>query len=194
MEICDTDGNVNILTVTNVNWAPELSSNLLSTMSLAKRGIEVFLRKKSRLSEIYFEEEIFGFINIVVSQYIAKQASLSMQIKKNISLQSGRGKTDFDLKLKKNNYNNICLGLTTAPDSIDLLLSCSSQSLHPGDIESSFVSLAKAVKILFSCRLNRSENFMKKCIAKVHKYGVCVFRKLGSIGNKKGAYTTATSK
>ncbi len=117
-----------------------------------------------------------------------------MQTKEDISLQSGRGKADVDSTPKNNSDNNICSCLISAPDSIDLLLPRSSRSLHPGDMESSLGPLAKVVKLPFASRLNGSENFMNKRIAKVHEHIVCVFCKLGSIGNKKGAYMTASSK
>ncbi len=65
LRMFDMSDNFNTLTVSNVSWTPELGHNLLSTLLLAKKGIEVFLRKESRPSEIYFEEEIFGFIDIV---------------------------------------------------------------------------------------------------------------------------------
>ncbi len=39
-------GKANTLTVTNVSWASDLGHNLLSTVPLAKKGIEVFLKKK----------------------------------------------------------------------------------------------------------------------------------------------------
>ncbi len=42
--------NINTLTLTNVSWAPELGHNLLSTIPLARKGIEVFLRKASQPS------------------------------------------------------------------------------------------------------------------------------------------------
>ena len=83
--MCDMSGNVNTLTVTNMSWVPELGHNLLSIVPLAKKGIEVFLRKKGCPSEIYFGEEIFGFIDIVDSQYIVRQASLPVQTKKTTS-------------------------------------------------------------------------------------------------------------
>ena len=34
--------NINILTVTNISWASKLGHNLLSTILLAKKEIEVF--------------------------------------------------------------------------------------------------------------------------------------------------------
>ncbi len=117
-----------------------------------------------------------------------------MQTKKKTLSQSGRKKADVDHIPKNDSDNKICSGLTLAPDSINLLLPHSSRSLHPGDIEPSLGPLAKAVKIPFASRLNRSENFVNKRISKVHKHRVCVFRKLVSIRNKEDVYKTASSK
>ena len=63
--MCDIGGNVNTLTVTNVTLALELGHNLLSTISLAKKSFEVFLRKLGRPSELYFEGEVVGLANII---------------------------------------------------------------------------------------------------------------------------------
>lgn len=56
------------MAVSTVKFAPMLAQNLLSTVSLAKKIVEIFLREKSGLSIKLFEEEIFGFVNIVDSQ------------------------------------------------------------------------------------------------------------------------------
>ncbi len=117
-----------------------------------------------------------------------------MQTKKNSLLQSGRRKTDVDPTPKNNSDNDIYSSPTSATDSINLLLPFSPQILQPGNIELTLGPLAKAVKIPFASRLNGSENFMNKHRAKVHEHRVCVFRKLGSIGNKKGKYKTASLK
>ncbi len=66
--------NVNILTVTYVSLAPELGHNLLSTIPLAKKGFEVFLRKLGRPSELYFEGEVVGLADIIENQYVVKLA------------------------------------------------------------------------------------------------------------------------
>ena len=72
--MCDISGNVNTLTVTNVSWAPELGHNLLSTIPLAKKGFELFLRKLGRPSELYFEGKIVGLADIIENQYIVRLA------------------------------------------------------------------------------------------------------------------------
>ncbi len=70
--MCDINGNVNTLNVTNVSWALELGHNLLSTIPLAKKGFEMFLRKLSRPSELYFEGEVVGLTDIIENQYVVK--------------------------------------------------------------------------------------------------------------------------
>lgn len=66
--------NINIMTVTNVNWALELSHNLLSIISLARKDIEVRLRKAGQLSEIVVNKEVFGLADIIENQYIIRLA------------------------------------------------------------------------------------------------------------------------
>ena len=53
-----------------------LSYYLITTVFLTKKSIKLFLSKKSRLSEIYFEEKIFSFVDIVDSQNVRKQVFL----------------------------------------------------------------------------------------------------------------------
>ncbi len=67
-------GNVNAETVTNVNGAPKLGHNLLSTIFLAKKGFEVFLRKLGLLSELYFKSGEVGLAHIVENQYVVRLA------------------------------------------------------------------------------------------------------------------------
>ena len=76
--------------------ALELAYSLLNTMLLANKGIEVFLKKKSCGSEIYFEEEISDFINIVDSPYIVTQTFLLVQIGKNTLLKWVKSQADVD--------------------------------------------------------------------------------------------------
>ncbi len=66
----DLKGNINTLTVTNVSWAPELGHNLLSTIPLARKGIEVFLRKAVQPSEIVVDEEVYCLADIIENQYV----------------------------------------------------------------------------------------------------------------------------
>ncbi len=108
-----------------------------------------------------------------------------MQTKENTPLQSDRKKTDVNFTSNNNSDNIICPWMISAPDIINSPLLCSSQRLYLGKINLNLGSLAKAMKIPFTDHVNRSQNFVNKRIAKVHKYRVYLFRKLGSIGNKK---------
>lgn len=45
LKISNFKGNTNILIVTNVGWISYFDHNLLSTIFLAKKKIEVFLKK-----------------------------------------------------------------------------------------------------------------------------------------------------
>ncbi len=53
-----------------MSWTPELGHNFLNNIPLARNGVEVFLRKASHLSEIVFDEEIFGLADIIENRYI----------------------------------------------------------------------------------------------------------------------------
>ena len=66
----DLKSNTNTLMVINVSWAPKLDQNLLSTILLAKKGIEVFLKKVSQPSEIIVDDEVFGLANIIGNLYV----------------------------------------------------------------------------------------------------------------------------
>lgn len=66
------DEIVNILKVFNVSQTPDLSHNFFSTISLAKKGIEVFLRRTDQLSEIFFEDELVGLADMIDNQYIIR--------------------------------------------------------------------------------------------------------------------------
>ena len=56
--------------IKKVSWAPSLGHNLLSTIPLAKKGIEVFLRQIQIPSEISHHGELFGVADIIDNQYI----------------------------------------------------------------------------------------------------------------------------
>lgn len=53
-----------------MSWVLELDHNLLRTISLAKKDVEVFLKKASQLLEIIVDKEIFDLANIIENQYI----------------------------------------------------------------------------------------------------------------------------
>ena len=70
LRISDLKGNTNIPTITNVNWAPKLGQNLLSIILLAKKSVEMFLRKASQPSEIDVDDKVFGLADIIENQYV----------------------------------------------------------------------------------------------------------------------------
>lgn len=70
IKISDHQGNINILTVTNMSRALELSHNLLNTMLLARKVVEIFLRKAGQPSKIIIDEEIFDLADIIENQYV----------------------------------------------------------------------------------------------------------------------------
>ncbi len=72
------DGTINTLTVSNVSCAPDLGHNLLSTIPLAKKGIEIFLRRTGRPSEIFFEDEVVGLADMIENQYVIRLARSSV--------------------------------------------------------------------------------------------------------------------
>ena len=57
-------------TIKKISWAPSLGHNLLSTISLIKKGVEVFLRQFDLLLEISLQGELFGAADIINNQYI----------------------------------------------------------------------------------------------------------------------------
>lgn len=56
------------MTIIDVSWAQKLGQHLISLVFLAQKDIEIFLREKSYLSEIYFKKKIFDFTDIVDNQ------------------------------------------------------------------------------------------------------------------------------
>ena len=65
----DHQSNTNTLIVINMNWVLKLGHNLLNTISLAKKGVEVFLKKAGQLSKIVIDEEVFNLADIIENQY-----------------------------------------------------------------------------------------------------------------------------
>lgn len=53
-----------------MSWVLKLGHNLLSTIPLVRKAIEVFLRKASQPSKIIVDEEVFGLANIIENQYV----------------------------------------------------------------------------------------------------------------------------
>lgn len=69
-----SNGTINTLPVTNVSWALDLGHNLFSTIPLAKKRIEIFLRRTDQPSEIYFEDKIVRLADIIDNQYVIRLA------------------------------------------------------------------------------------------------------------------------
>lgn len=72
------DKIINTLRVTNISWALDLGHNLLSTISLAKKKIEVFLKRTGQLSKLFFENKVVGSADIIDNQYVIRLAKLSI--------------------------------------------------------------------------------------------------------------------
>ena len=72
--MCDIIGNDNFLTVTNLSRASKLRHNVFSTIPLAKKSFEVFLRKLVCPSKLYFKGKVVGLANIIESQYVVRLA------------------------------------------------------------------------------------------------------------------------
>lgn len=65
LRISNYQGNINILTITNVTWALKLAHNLLNTIYLTKKDFEMFLTKYIQLFMIIVNGEIFGPANMI---------------------------------------------------------------------------------------------------------------------------------
>ena len=63
-----------------MSWAPELGHNLLNTIPLAQKGIEVFLRKAGQPLKIVDDEGIFGSTNMIGNQYVIRLAETSIPV------------------------------------------------------------------------------------------------------------------
>ncbi len=57
-------------TIKKVSWAPSLRNNLLCTIPLARKGVEVFLQQPHIPSEISYQEIFFGVADIIDNQYV----------------------------------------------------------------------------------------------------------------------------
>ena len=86
------DGSEVIWTIKKVSWAPSIGHNFLSTIPLAKKGVEVFLRQVQVPSEISHHGELFGVADIIDNQYIVRTTgyfsnnSLGQEIINSVSL------------------------------------------------------------------------------------------------------------
>ena len=60
-------------TIKIVSWAPSLGNNLWSTILIARKGIEVFLRQPHIPSEISHQGIFFGVADIIDNQYVVRR-------------------------------------------------------------------------------------------------------------------------
>lgn len=77
LRLSNIEGNITILTITNVNQVLQLGHNLLKTITLAKKGIEIFLKKNGLLFEIIADNKVFELANIIENQYVIQLAKSS---------------------------------------------------------------------------------------------------------------------
>lgn len=66
------DGSEVTWTIKKVSWAPSLGHNLLSTIPLTRKGVEVFLRQLHIPSEIRHHGSLFGVADIIDNQYVVR--------------------------------------------------------------------------------------------------------------------------
>ncbi len=78
LQLQSLDETINTLAVSNVSLAPDLGNNLLNTIPLAKKGIEVFLRRICRSSEIFFEDKLVRLADMIENQYVIRSARSSV--------------------------------------------------------------------------------------------------------------------
>ncbi len=62
-------------TIKKVSWAPSLGQNLLTTILLARKGVEVFLRQPHIPSKIRHHGSLFGMADIIDNQYFVRTTS-----------------------------------------------------------------------------------------------------------------------
>lgn len=65
LKLSNHKNNITIIIITNMSWVLQIGYNLLSNISLAKKGIEVFLRKTSQFSKIIADNKVFRLTNII---------------------------------------------------------------------------------------------------------------------------------
>ncbi len=70
LRLAHPDGSELTWTIKKVSWALSLGHNLLSTIPLARKGVEVFLRQPHIPSEISHQGILFGVADIIDNQYV----------------------------------------------------------------------------------------------------------------------------
>ncbi len=53
-----------------MSWALELGYNFMNIIFLARKGVDVCLRKAGQTSKIVVDKEIFGLADIIENQYV----------------------------------------------------------------------------------------------------------------------------
>ncbi len=72
LHLAHPDGLEVIWKIKKVSLAPSLGYNLLSTIPLAKKGVEVFLRQIQVPSEIRHHGELFGVEDIIDNRHVLR--------------------------------------------------------------------------------------------------------------------------
>ena len=72
LRLAHLDGSEVIWTIKKVSWAPSLGHNLLSTIPLSKKRVEVFLRQHHISTEISHHGSFFGVADIIDNQYVVR--------------------------------------------------------------------------------------------------------------------------
>ena len=65
------NSNIDVV-MENIIWCPDLGHNLLSTIPLSRRGVEIFLRVDERPSEFWKDDNVFGYADIIDDQYVVR--------------------------------------------------------------------------------------------------------------------------
>ena len=74
LRMTDCTGNIHTSTITNMSWRSELDYNLLSTILLARKSVEVSLKKAGQPSKIVIDKKVLGLANIIKNQYVIRLA------------------------------------------------------------------------------------------------------------------------
>ncbi len=72
LRLANPDGSEVTWTIKKVSLAPSLGHNLLSTILLARKGVEVFIRQPHIPSEISHQRFLFGLADIIDNQYVVR--------------------------------------------------------------------------------------------------------------------------
>lgn len=70
LRLSNHKNNITIFIITNMSWILQFSQNLLSNLLLAKKSIEVFLKKVDQLFVMIADNKIFELADMIENQYI----------------------------------------------------------------------------------------------------------------------------